>query len=223
MGGVYWADVPSPDDVCSNVKAGGGTVLLCRNSRTGKENGVLFWGANGIGEAGIGCYNYAEDASQGDWEVGDEVVLLDYDAGARGALEGLVSASDADLTGSYTLANGTGIGWNIDAEHLRFGRCGIVGGWWKELAVEVTFRQPVNVAGLRTDSPPSLPYNIECLAKNGNWENAKANCEGNTRIPNSMMTKAVRLSWESTDMHQMNGLSTYRSGGGLHAEVFLEM
>lgn len=33
---------------------------------------------------------------------------------------------------------------------------------------------------------------------------------------------AVRVVWESTDLHKMGGLSTARSGGGLHVAVFGE-
>ena len=196
--------------------------------RTGKVGGVIFWGAMGSGDAGVGCFNPAQHAEAGDWMAGDEVVLLDYTPSALGgALDGLVASSELDLPGSYSLGGG-GTGWNLDAEYLRFGGCGIVGDWWKELSVVITFVRPVAVGGVRTDSPPDLPYKVECQTKSGDWEVVKENCQGNTRVGRGggwgkLSSKAVRLTWGSTDLHKTNGLSTYKSGGGIHAEVWLEL
>jgi hypothetical protein len=33
----------------------------------------------------------------------------------------------------------TGTGWNLEGSEIAFGRCGIVGDWWKELVVEFDF------------------------------------------------------------------------------------
>ena len=222
IGGGYWSDVPSPEELCVHVKGGGGAVFLAKNTRTEKVGGVIFWGAEGRGEAGVGCFNPVEYAEAGDWRAGDEVVLLDYTPSALQHLDGLVSSSVADLPGSYSLA-GTGTGWNLDAENLRFGRCGIVGDWWKELSVVITFIRPVKVGGVRTDSPPDLPYKIESQTKGGAWELVEENCQGNTRVEGRGVTsKSMRLTWANTDLHKMKGLSTYRSGGGIHAEIWLE-
>ena len=37
--------------------------------------------------------------------------------------------------------------------------------------------------------------------------------------PAAAETRAVRVRWEDTDLHKCGGLSTARSGGGLHAEL----
>ena len=181
----------------------------------------MFWSAEGSGDAGTDSFNPAGLANADDWRVGDEIVLLDFVPEALEPFAGLVSASDADFSGVYKLKEGVSTGWNIDAENMRFGRCGIVGNWWKFLAVEIFFRSSVNVGGIRTDSSPELPYIVECQAKDGEWEVVDTHCTGNTRLSTPSLTRAVRLTWESTDMHQARGLSTMRSGGGLHAEVWL--
>jgi len=198
-------------------------VLRCRNLRSGREDGVLFWGAENSGEPGIGCFNPTEYSQAGDWQVGDEIVLLDMEPEASGMLAGLVSANEAGFPGSYALADGCGTGWNLNAEHMRFGRSGIVGSWWKELYVEIKFSQPVAIGGIKTDSSEELPYKVECLTKAGVWEVVKENCRGTTRLDSTVMTRAVKLSWMDTDMHKLGGLCTMRSGGGIHAEVWLEV
>jgi hypothetical protein len=208
-----------------HVKEGGGAVLRCRNARTGKEEGVVFWGADERGSAGTGFYNPAAFAQSNDFEVGDEIVLLDFEPAALEPFAGLVSSTELDLNGVYRLKEGTGTGWNLDAENLRFGRCGIVGDWWKELSVEIEFRHEVDVGGIRTDSGVDLPYRVERLLEGrGQWELVQGGCTGNTRLDGgAVFTRALRLTWESTDMHKSGGLSTMRSGGGLHAEVWLAL
>ena len=79
-------------------------MLRCRNLRSGREDGVLFWGAENSGEPGIGCFNPTEYSQAGDWQVGDEIVLLDMEPEASGMLAGLVSANEAGFPGSYALA-----------------------------------------------------------------------------------------------------------------------
>ena len=96
--------------------------------------------------------------------------------------------------------DGCGTGWNLNAEHMRFGRSGIVGSWWKELYVEIKFSQPVAIGGIKTDSSEELPYKVECLTKAGVWEVVKENCRGTTRLDSTVMTRAVKLSWMDTDM-----------------------
>ena len=56
----------------------------------------------------------------------------------------------------------TGTGWNLEGSEIAFGRCGIVGDWWKELVVEFDFgEEEVTVTGVRTDSGEDLPVKVE--------------------------------------------------------------
>jgi len=51
------------------------------------------------------------------------------------------------------------------------------------------------------------------------WRTVATGLHGVTVLKEMPHATAYRLRWASTDLHQTGGLSTARSGGGLHAEV----
>ncbi|KAJ1470679.1 hypothetical protein T484DRAFT_1562877, partial [Baffinella frigidus] len=186
------------------VKGGQGASLRARNIRTGKEGAVVLWGGAPYGQ---GCWNPRGYATAGDWAAGDEAELLDYMQPAPAPLP----------VASYT--RNSGAGWNLDASHIRFGRCGLVGDFWKELEVEFVLEGGAHaVGGVRTDSPADLPFSVACRdASSGAWATVALGLSGTASLPAPVQADAVRVRWESTDLHMSRGLSTARSGGGFHA------
>jgi len=74
--------------------------------------------------------------------------------------------------------------------------------------------------GVHSDSI-NLPYTIKYKNKKGFWVVLKEHCLGTVIDPklfSGVSATKWRLHWLSTDMHQSEGLSTYRSGGGFHAD-----
>eukprot|EP00927_Polykrikos_kofoidii_P054275 TRINITY_DN48712_c0_g1_i1.p1 TRINITY_DN48712_c0_g1~~TRINITY_DN48712_c0_g1_i1.p1 ORF type:complete len:654 (+),score=73.63 TRINITY_DN48712_c0_g1_i1:158-1963(+) len=194
----------------AHVKDGKGAVLRACNPRTGKESGVLLWGCNDIDGSGAadahGCWNPVEFCTTDDWQTGDTVELLDF------CEEDVLVGVPLPVVKHECL---TGTGWNLDGEHIQWGRCGIVGDWWKALEVQFDFDREYRVTGVRTDSV-DLPFSVSYLAKTGKWVQATSGLTGfATVIP--FVASSCRLSWADTNMHQLRGLSTYRSGGGVHA------
>eukprot|EP00639_Heterosigma_akashiwo_P015558 CAMPEP_0206388784 /NCGR_PEP_ID=MMETSP0294-20121207/17508_1 /ASSEMBLY_ACC=CAM_ASM_000327 /TAXON_ID=39354 /ORGANISM="Heterosigma akashiwo, Strain CCMP2393" /LENGTH=403 /DNA_ID=CAMNT_0053840615 /DNA_START=116 /DNA_END=1323 /DNA_ORIENTATION=+ len=199
------------------VKGGEGAVFRAKNPRSGKVGAVVVWGGRrdaGGGEAdAFGCWNPADYADAADWQVADSVQLLDF----AGGLELYAPAVPV-----VSLELKTETGWNLDADKIRFGQCGLVGGWWKGLEVQFNLPAPHVVTAVRTDSGPALPFALSFSRDGGaTWEQAAAGLRGAPLacLPQPVTAQAFRLAWAETDLHKSEGLSTARSGGGLHAQL----
>jgi len=223
----------SRDEARSHVKNGGGAVLRCVNRRSGKTNAVLLFDvASGEDETagGVGCWNPADYAAADDFRAGDALLFPDLVSSAVS----IDDASDTDtdarfpaLVPSSVRAN-TGTGWNLPGGDARFGRCGLVGDWWRALELEFAFESDTVVAGLCTDAPPHVetPLSVAVLrgdadaGEAANWETIETRAvAAATRVFSAapVTCRRVRARWETTDLHKLGGLSTARSGGGIHA------
>ena len=72
--------------------------------------------------------------------------------------------------------------------------------------------------GVQTDSPDALAFSVSVL-RDGGWILAAHGLTGAADVSASK-ARRVRVTWEDTDLHKIGGLSTARSGGGLHVRLF---
>jgi hypothetical protein len=215
----------------TSIKIGEGTVIRASNSRTSPENrGALIWPwtlPDGT-SAYIGCYNPAEFAGAKDWCDGDELIDLDAPsvAAAGASLGGSMSATRVVSVSSCV--EGKGSGWNNGGEKLSFGQCGLVGHWWADLEVSFEFDGPWTLSAVRTDCE-NLPFALDVKYSSSGGSKEWAEVASELRGPLAKLGSklgplhdvvSARLRWSSTDMHQLQGLSTARSGGGIHAEFW---
>lgn len=199
----------------SGIKGNQGTVLRIRNERTKREGGLLLWSS---GSKAFACWNPTEYTKSDDWSIGDVITLLDFPRTHTSI--GAVRTKQLASVAKYSKVSDTG--WNLNADCIKFGECGLVGGWWKELEIEYELRgDSRTITGIWTDSV-KLPYTIKYYQEDGDkWVVFRESCKGNVfdRELSKVNTKKWRLHWASTDLFQTQGLSTYRSGGGIHAEL----
>jgi len=213
-----WACVDTEAYKTQEIKGGAGASFVAR--RNGTEDGnkaVCVWG--GPNGEGVGCWNPAGYAKENDWEVGDTVTLLNYsESYAMPPLTFPLSISEYK-THSQT-------GWNLPGEMIRFGNAGLVGHWWKELDVEFVLDKSnvgTRVCGVHTDVPyESLCFNVKALRSDGQWHDVPLSRNkvawGRAFAEPIDDARSVRVTWPDTDLHKLPG-STYRSGGGLHANI----
>mmetsp|Transcript_32070 Transcript_32070/g.47182 ORF Transcript_32070/g.47182 Transcript_32070/m.47182 type:complete len:277 (-) Transcript_32070:434-1264(-) len=206
-----------PDDLNAIVGTMGTTIVdgqfsvfRGRNLRTEKEYGVLIWTLNS--SYGYGSWNPSEFSSESDWLEGDVISLLDYETNVTA---GIRNESIILPCSGYTALTPTG--WNLPGDNIQFGKTGLVGGWWKELKIEYKFKTLSIVTGVWSDSI-DLPYSVKYLDQDGNWSTLCEACYGSITTLPPTLTDKVQISWQTTDFKQSRGLSTYRSGGGFHAE-----
>ena len=247
--GRPWASHGSLEDAGTNVKGGAGATLIVRNQRTNKESGCMFFGAGGgANGVGVGCWNPAEYSEPGSFRRGDVLVLVHFVGNNVPALTlpAGIPLEVAEITMRVLtptrVTKHTGTGWNLEGSDIAFGRCGIVGDWWKELVVEFDFgEEDVTVTGVRTDSGEDLPvkvevwspsilrgHTVECRWDEVNLGLPERNYDpalssgittGQRTVPAFHNVRKVRCSWAETDLHKTRGLSTARGGGGIHCEV----
>jgi hypothetical protein len=224
------------DEARGHVKNGGGAVLRCVNRRSGKADAVLLFDvASGedVAAGGVGCWNPADYAAADDFRPGDVLLFPDLvvsnSNGSHGSENQVGSIEDAArfpaLVPSSVAAN-TGTGWNLPGRDARFGRCGLVGDWWRALELEFTFDTDTLVAGVYTDAPTAeTPLEVAVLRGDADagdasaWEKIETRAVGAARVfaAAPVSCRRVRARWETTDLHKLGGLSTARSGGGVHA------
>lgn len=194
-------------------------------------------GANGVG---VGCWNPAEYSEPGSFRRGDVLVLVHFVGNNVPALTlpaGIPFEITMRVLTPTRVTKHTGTGWNLEGSEIAFGRCGIVGDYWKELVVEFDFgERAVTVTGVRTDSGEDLPVKVEvCLLgmdsewwdevnlglPERNYDPALSSgiTTGQRTVPVFNNVRKVRCSWAETDLHKTHGLSTARGGGGIHCEV----
>ena len=248
--GRPWSHHGSLEDAGTNVKGGAGATLIVRNQRTNKESGCMFFGAGGgANGVGVGCWNPAEYSEPGSFRRGDVLVLVHFvgnDVPALTLPAGMpleVAEITMRVLKPTRVTKHTGTGWNLEGSEIAFGRCGIVGDWWKELVVEFDFgEEEVTVTGVRTDSGEDLPVKVEVWRPrpgrtiddvNCRWDEANFGLPernydpalssgirgGQRTVPVFNNVRKVRCTWAETDLHKTHGLSTARCGGGIHCEV----
>uniref|UniRef100_A0A7S0NHT5 U-box domain-containing protein n=1 Tax=Micromonas pusilla TaxID=38833 RepID=A0A7S0NHT5_MICPS len=231
--GRGWAAHGTLADAGGHVKNGAGAALVVTNSRTGETRGCLLWGAGGGSTGvGVGCWNPAEYSDPGSFRRGDVLVLPDFvgaDVPAAGAGSGPASRVEKVLAPARVTKT-SGTGWNLAGDEIAFGRCGLVGDWWRELSVTFEFDSPggVAVSRVRTDSRVDLPCVAEARIINDGecsdaWRPVPVTCDAGSSFAGASVVIAnvtkVRCVWSETDLHKTNGLSTARGGGGVHCEV----
>jgi hypothetical protein len=224
------------DEARGHVKNGGGAVLRCVNRRSGKADAVLLFDvASGedVAAGGVGCWNPADYAAADDFRPGDVLLFPDLvvsnSNGSHGSENQFGSMEDAArfpaLVPSSVAAN-TGTGWNLPGRDARFGRCGLVGDWWRALELEFLFDTDTLVAGVYPDAPTAeTPLEVAVLRGDADagdasaWEKIETRAVGAARVfaAAPVSCRRVRARWETTDLHKLGGLSTARSGGGVHA------
>jgi len=120
----------------SHIKENQGTVLQARNERSDVVGGLLVW--TDVRRQAFGCWNPVEFSKETDWEVGDVIIFLHTPHG------------NSTFTFAPVVRHTTksGLGWNIPAKCIRFGQCGVVGGWWKELEVEFELSHKTILSGV---------------------------------------------------------------------------
>jgi len=191
------------------VKSNEGAVFRAKNLRTGKEGGLLIWHSgtgDGVGD-GHGCWNPTSFTLNTDWLPCDEIELLDY-------TDMYPLPPETIPIMSYNLLTSTG--WDLSGDKIAFGQCGLAGDSWKDLEIELMFNEST-VSHVWTDSV-NLRYTIYFLNENNNWQVLKDDCRGLVDVPDTVTT-GIRLKWENTTLWNTGGLSTYRSGGGLHVDL----
>jgi hypothetical protein len=201
---------------------GAGASFRVKNTRTGYSSGLCVW-RWGRGEKSgdidvIGCWNPLEYCGEDSFQIGDKLVFLDSTPDARSAFLGFSQAKIKNVE----LGDSTGTGWNIDPRGILFGECGIVGGWWKSLVVDFSIEES-KVVGIRSDSC-ELPFSIYAArGDQDEWTLLAEGCTGPWHLLREPFVGCkVRVAWENTDLHKSCGLSTYRAGGGFHAEVYCD-
>lgn len=168
---------------------------------------------------GVGCLNPCDYAASGDWVVGERIPLSAY--------------SSENLPPPYTFpipieeyACHTQTGWNLPGAYIRFGQCGLVGHYWKELEVEFKISADAygaRIFGLHTDTDyENVPFTVFALRSDGEWHPVELHDASHPwgKAFKSIMddVSSVRVRWEHTDLFKVPG-STARSGGGLHATL----
>jgi len=168
---------------------------------------------------GVGCLNPCDYAASGDWVVGERIPLSAY--------------SSENLPPPYTFpipieeyACHTQTGWNLPGAYIRFGQCGLVGHYWKELEVEFKISPDAygaRIFGLHTDTDyENVPFTVFALRSDGEWYPVELHDASHPwgKAFKSIMddVSSVRVRWEHTDLFKVPG-STARSGGGLHATL----
>merc|ERR1719223_1215257 len=196
-------------DYTAGIKANEGMVLRVRNERTMREGGLLLWFG---GQVIFGTWNSVAfltgPSTFEEWEIGDKITFLDFPL--PGALAEISVYSGIMATN-----------WKLDADAIRFGQSGLVGNFWREMEIEYDLEEGEKISGVWTDSI-TLPYSVKYYnEKSKRWVTLKENCKGSFEDDVLLSVPATRwrLHWDSTALDNTGGLSTFRSGGGIHAEL----
>jgi hypothetical protein len=196
-------------DYKSGIKANEGMALRVKNERTRREGGLLLWFD---GQIVFGTWNsvgfLSGPSTFEEWEIGDKITFLDFPL--PGAL------AEVSAYSGITATN-----WNLDADAVRFGQSGLVGNVWREMEIEYDLEEGEKISGVWTDSI-TLPYSVKYYnEKSKRWVTLKENCKGSFEDDVLLSVPATRwrLHWDSTALDNTGGLSTFRSGGGIHAEL----
>lgn len=207
--GLDYARVTDGQDIFDeyHIKESQGFVGLAKNLRTQKEGGLMIWTNSSVA---FGAWNPREFSEVDDWKEGD-LIELKFDK-----FDQIYGSKEFARDCTYTALTATG--WDLPGESIRLGYPGLVGHYWNELEVEYEFDQAESIHGVWSDSV-NLPYAIKYEGDNGEWIILDDDCKGTKIFDTPVSSKKWRLYWETTDLFLTGGLSTYRGGGGLHAEL----
>ena len=214
-----WGDASYEGWKTGVIKGGDGASFAIPNDTSaGERRGsvIVFQHESGIG---VGCANPCDYAHEGDWKPGDRIELLAYSQDNQPPPYTFTLSMD-----SYVCQTETG--WNLPGHLIRYGQCGLVGPWWKELEIEFQIEAAsvgTRIYGVHTDASfEALPFTAKALRSDGKWHKIELSTENVRwgRAFKSIMddVSAVRVRWESTDLHKLAN-STARSGGGIHANI----
>jgi hypothetical protein len=112
----------------------------------------------------------------------------------------------------------------------------LVGDFWRELVLEERYAEPVVPLFVYTDAPLDLPTEVWYEDhRTKEWvlahsRSARSESPAATiplfglvdALHPRAVADAVKIVWGTTDLHATGGLSTARSGGGLHAHFGVE-
>ena len=196
--------------------------MRIRNLRTGKESSVTVfkWPQLDLSSDAVGCFNPFEYTTNDDFRINDKLQLKDF---MQMTQDPKISNQIPLLPVSCRIEDGTGTGWNIKADGIKFGNVGIVGDWFKTLSVIFLFEKEIELASIMTDAC-TLPCSISVRSNDKDiWNNLVDNGRGPwINIRNSKRALQIRVRWESTDLHQTDSLCSYRAGGGFHVQYSTE-
>lgn len=226
------------------LKEGQGGVFRARNARSGSIGGLCVWkyvteSADGALDC-VACWNPCEYTHDFDWAVGDKVELLDFLPSLVMKINRSLQRVEVEdkgskqlcLLSSFKVVGSTA--WGCSGDMAAFGRCGLVGDRWGALTLEADLSTTrledgealdLDLVGIRTDCT-KLPFSVEVRSVQqgggvGKWQECLTGALGPyVELPTVLCgVGGVRLVWQSTDMHMMDGLCSARAGGGLHAQV----
>ncbi|KAL3928313.1 MAG: hypothetical protein SGBAC_012703 [Bacillariaceae sp.] len=179
------------------------TTVRVTNARSGITKGVMMELVPDTDNL-RGYYNPEEYTIPGDFAVGDELVLIDY--------EPLLSADGECIRREYGIAAvDQELGWNVPPSNIRIGKLGVIGPWYDDF--EFTFYLESPVTSMWSDAVfANMFYNIG----NGFLPlNARQNSP-TIRDFEAPVSGAVKVRFENAKIGTLNGLVTQRDAGGLH-------
>ena len=154
-----------------------------------------------------GWYNPDEFSNPNDFQAGDVLTLLDYDALLSGGL-----CSQRSL---FDVVGKSETGWNMEGTNIRIGRKGLVGLFYADFYVEVYAKSPVKM--LWTDGVNATVTVFQEKSWAG-WprEVVGLDTDPTLRPFEEPLSGKIRTSFEDAGLFDLNGLVTQRDGGGLH-------
>jgi len=210
-----YSHLMTDDDIfgMTHIKENQGFVLRAKCNRTGREDGLMIWSNS---THAFGSWNPRDSSSAGDFMDDDVLTLLDYCPLSYGRR----IATSSEVT--YSLSNDTTTEWNLPAEMIQFGQCGLVGQSGGAMEIHYELTQALPVWGVWSDSV-DLPYDVmyEDIFS-GTWMIQEENLTGTELFPAAVFAKKWKIRWESTDISKSNGLTTPSGGGGLHAQLIVQ-
>jgi hypothetical protein len=178
------------------------TTIRVYNSRTAVIKGVMMELSPETGTI-RGNYNPAEYTNPNDFQVGDELVAVDYAPMLPGK---------ACVRQEFGIVGvNRDLGWNVAASNIRIGRFGVVGGWYADF--EYTFFLETPVTTLWSDA-----VGIEIEYSTGSWYSQLTPRADNPALRDfdAPVSGVVHVTFKDASFQTLNGLVTQRDAGGLH-------
>ena len=194
------------------MKQGSGTALTVWNPRKDEWGGIDSVVATVMDDDDSTIkvhYNPLYYSTEGDFEVGEELSILYYR-----------SLSECNRV-SFSVVAESNVGWNIDADAVRIGKSGLVGPWWKELTLQFTLDSPVTT--IWTDAV-SIAGDMKVSTVVDGEVSTDVTASVIPDFPelyllSEEVSGTIQITFPSTDFKSLNGLSSYRDGGGLHIDL----
>jgi len=179
------------------------TTVRVLNTRSGTTNGVMME-LMPYTDKVRGYYNPEEYTSAGDFAVGDELVLIDY--------EPLLLSGGECIRHEYGIADvDQDLGWNVHPSNIRIGMFGVIGHWYGDFGYTFYLESPVT--SLWTDAVyADAVYNTG----NGFLPLRARQNSPTIRDFDAPVSGLVKVRFENANIGTLNGLVTQRDAGGLH-------